>query len=415
MRFGRKKIILVIIGVIILVAGRGFFRFYRSNINLKPVFLLPPVDITKVINTTGMPLHIPEGFAISIFAKGFNTPRVLVRDPAGRIVVSDMNDGSVVVMPDKNNDGIADEKITLIAGLNKPHGLAFNCPMPANAGSCKLYVAETNEIAVYDYDTAALQAAHKKKLVDLPAGGNHITRTLVFDPRPDGGRLLVSVGSTCNVCHEKDERRAKILSVRVDGSDTKEFARGLRNAVFMAMHPVTGKLWVTEMARDLLGDDIPPDEINVVEEGKNYGWPICYGKNIHDDEFDKNTYIRNPCEEPFETGSFIDVPAHSAPLGLAFIPKEGWPRIYAHDLLVAYHGSWNRSVPTGYKIVRYRFDAEGNYKGVEDFVTGWLTPQNEAIGRPVDLLATPEGTLYISDDKAGVIYFMRRTSPPSPQ
>ncbi len=158
------------------------------------------------------------------------------------------------------------------------------------------------------------------------------------------------------------------------------------------------------MGRDLLGDNIPPDEINIIEEGKNYGWPICYGKNIHDDQFDKNTYIRNPCMEPFETPSSIDLQAHSAPLGLAFFPEEGWPEEYWHDLLVAYHGSWNRTEPTGYKIVRMRLDNEGKYEATEDFITGWLNGKNEALGRPVDILIQPGGLMYISDDKAGVIY-----------
>jgi glucose/arabinose dehydrogenase len=179
----------------------------------------------------------------------------------------------------------------------------------------------------------------------------------------------------------------------------------------MAINPHSGAIWGTEMGRDLLGDNIPPDEINIIKEGANYGWPICYGKNIHDTEFDKNTYFRNPCMEPFETPSSIDVPAHSAPLGLAFIPKS-WPTEYRNDLLVAYHGSWNRSVPTGYKIVRYRFDANGTYQGVEDFITGWFTKDGTALGRPVGIVIATNGMTYISDDKAGVIY---RLAPPTQQ
>jgi len=214
------------------------------------------------------------------------------------------------------------------------------------------------------------------------------------------------VGSTCNVCNEKDWRRAKILVSNTDGSDLKVFASGLRNSVFMALHPVTQQVWATEMGRDLLGDDIPPDEINIVEEGKFYGWPTCYGKNIHDTNFDKNTYIRNPCDEKFgEIPSYIDLQAHSSPLGLAFIPANSmWPEEYWNDLLVAYHGSWNRTEPTGYKIMRFLLDEKGNYVGREDFISGWLTKDNRALGRPVDILIQPNGTMYISDDKAGVIY-----------
>jgi hypothetical protein len=177
----------------------------------------------------------------------------------------------------------------------------------------------------------------------------------------------------------------------------------------MNLHPVTGEVWATEMGRDWLGDDLPPDEINIIGEGRDYGWPICYGKNIHDAEFDKKVYARDPCAD--KTPSFIDIPAHSAPLGLAFFPEEGWPEEYWHDLLVAYHGSWNRSVPTGYKIVRYHLDSRGNYLGEEDFITGWLTPAG-AVGRPVDILIQPGGKLYISDDRAGLIYKVAYNPPP---
>ena len=202
--------------------------------------------------------------------------------------------------------------------------------------------------------------------------------------------------------------------MNADGSDFKEYARGLRNAVFFTWSYVDGRMWATEMGRDYLGDYLPPDEINIISlstpkvSGRNsipnFGWPTCYGKNIHDTDFDKNTYIRNPCMEPFEAPSYIDLPAHSAPLGLAFVPEEGWPQEYWYNLFVSYHGSWNRTVPDGYKVVRMKLDAKGNYLGVEDFITGWLTPDNQALGRPVDILVQPGGMMYISDDKAGVIY-----------
>jgi len=164
------------------------------------------------------------------------------------------------------------------------------------------------------------------------------------------------------------------------------------------------------MGRDNIGDDLPPDEINIIENlstssGQNsipnFGWPICYGKNIHDSDFDKNVYIRDPCADKIP--SHIDLQAHSAPLGLAFVPEEGWLQDYWHNLFVAYHGSWNRSEPTGYKVVRIKLDSKGNYLGIEDFITGWLT-KDGALGRPVDILVQPGGIMYITDDKAGVIY-----------
>lgn len=374
--------------------------FYNNNLKgVWPVFTEPNEDITEVINTTGMPLSIPAGFNISVFAKGLVSPRVMLHDPVGNILVSIPSEGKVVALtPDKNGDGLSDETVTVVSDLNKPNGLAFRC-----RDKCELYIAEVNQVAIYDYDSKALKALNKKKIIDLPGGGNHTSRTIMFMPYPNEDKLLISVGSSCNVCHESDWRRAKILTANYDGTELKEFARGLRNSVFMTIHLVTGDIWATEMGRDLLGDDTPPDEINIIKEGKNYGWPICYGENTHDTDFDKNTYFRNPCMEPFEVPAKILLPAHSAPLGLAFIPEEGWPEEYWYNLLVAYHGSWNRSTPTGYKIVRYKLDETGKYLGEEDFISGWLKDGN-ALGRPADIMIQPGGVIYISDDKAGVIY-----------
>ncbi len=296
---------------------------------------------------------------------------------------------------------MAGEAVVIAENLKQPHGIAFQCD-----GKCRLFIAETDGVAVYDYDLQTFKATNKKKIIDLPGGGNHFTRTLILYDSEQGEKLLIALGSTCNFCDEADWRRAKILSANLDGSDLKIFASGLRNSVFMTQRPTTGEIWATEMGRDLLGDDIPHDEINIIEEGKNYGWPICYGKNIHDTNFDKNTYIRNPCMEPFETPSHVDIQAHSAPLGLAFIPTgSDWPVEYQNNLFVAYHGSWNRSVPTGYKVVRYRPDGSGNYSQAEDFITGWLAPDGKtSYGRPAGILVKTDGAMYISDDKAGVIY-----------
>lgn len=406
-----KKYSFVLLMIILFSGISGLVVFYKDNI--KSIFTAignPPDNIVSLIESTtnqskngeetpAMPLRFPPGFSISIYAKGLIDPRVLAYDPAGNIIVSIPSEGKVLALKDENRDGFAEKHIVVAEGLKSPHGLATRCINDV----CTMYIAETDQVARYDFDTYNIKAINKKKIIDLPGGGNHFSRTLMFMPYPDHDRLLVSVGSSCNVCNEHDDRRAKILSANFDGSDLKTFASGLRNSVFMAIHPVNGKIWATEMGRDLLGDDTPPDEINLIEEGKNYGWPICYGKNIHDTEFDKNTYIRNPCMAPFEVPSYIDIPAHSAPLGLTFFPEEGWPEEYWYNLLVAYHGSWNRSEPTGYKIVRYKLDAQGNYLGAEDFISGWLTKEG-ALGRPVDILIQPGGTIYVSDDKAGAVY-----------
>lgn len=329
---------------------------------------------------------------MDIFAKNLTNARVIAMDPQGTLIVSLTSQGKVVALTKPVTN--------ILNGLDKPHGLAFKC----DASACQLYVAESGAVSVYDYDAATHKATNRNKLFDLPDGGFHFTRTLQFMA---DGRLLVTVGSDCNICHETDPLRA---SAQVwDGKDLKPFAIGLRNSVFMTPGP-DGKIWATEMGRDSLGDDIPPDEINILEEGKNYGWPNCYGQNIHDTNFDKNTYIRNPCMAPFEAPSHIDLQAHSAPLGLAFVPaNSAWPKEYWGNLLVAYHGSWNRSVPTGYEIHRFELDANGNVTKDEPFISGWLDKKG-VLGRPVDLKFGPDGMLYVSDDRQGLVY---RVTPPT--
>lgn len=350
---------------------------------------------------------VPAGFSIEIFAKNVPGARVIEMDPKGRILVSQTSEGKIVALTNKDSNSASDERKILIDGLKKPHGLAMNCESDE---SCFLYVAEADSLSRFPYDHSIPSLGKKEKLMDIEysLSDRHFTRSIIFLPFPDQDTLLVSVGSSCNVCYEKDSHHASVLSYNIKTGKKEIFAKGLRNAVFMNLNPVSGKVYATEMGRDSLGDDIPPDEINIIEKGKNYGWPICYGKNVHDDQFDKNTYIRNPCMEPFETPSFVDLQAHSAPLGLAFIPEEGWPEEYWYNLIVAYHGSWNRSIPTGYKMVRIKINAKGEYLGTEDFITGWLTQSGKKVGRPVDIKILSGGVAYISDDDAGIIYRMSR-------
>ena len=183
-----------------------------------------------------------------------------------------------------------------------------------------------------------------------------------------------------------------------DGSGDRVFAQGLRNSVGFVFHPSTGEIWATENGRDALGDDLPPDEINIVRDGRDYGWPFCYGQRIAD------TSLNNPGSCDATVASLQDLQAHSAPLGLRFIESSHFPEEWQGDLLVAYHGSWNRSEPTGYKVVRLAVDGN-TIVAEEDFISGWLVANGSSVGRPVDLIFGPQdGALYISDDKAGLIY-----------
>ncbi|MFK7780329.1 MAG: PQQ-dependent sugar dehydrogenase [Candidatus Gracilibacteria bacterium] len=340
------------------------------------------------IDETGLGLKVSDDFTISIFTDNLPGARDLVGpDSSGNFILSRTSEGVITMLIMK--DGEVDQKINILKNLNNPHGLVLD-----NDG-ITLYYAETDKLS----KVRLYSDGSPEKIVDLPKGGRHFTRSLVWG---SDGKLYISIGSTCDTCYEKDERIASIYSINKDGTNFEKVASGLRNSVFMDINPITGDIWATEMGRDNLGDDLPPDEINIIKKGNNYGWPICYGKNIHDSVFDKNVYIQNPCTD--KTPSHIDLQAHSAPLGLSFIPEEGWPEEYWNDLLISYHGSWNRSEKTGYKIVHIKLDDFGNVIHKRDFITGWLDEDDKISGRPVDILSFPGGIAYITDDKKGVIY-----------
>lgn len=342
-------------------------------------------------------IELPPGFRIEVFADGLGDSLISYPGPApgprmmlmkdGILMVSIPNKGLIAVLPDLNKDHKADSVGVFIDGLDRPHGLDYYDGW--------FYIAEEDRvIRVKDGDNNFVAEKETIEVLvdDIPTGG-HSTRTL----KVHNGSLYMSVGSSCNVCYETDARRAAITRCELDGTNCTVFATGIRNAVGMAFHPLTGKLYATENGRDWLGDDLPPDEINLVEEGKDYGWPVCYGKSIHDTDFDKSTYLRDPCED--SVPSLIDLQAHSAPLGLNFYYGGSFPEEYIGDLFVCLHGSWNRQEPTGYKIIRINMTD----LTVHDFATGWLQNGN-VLGRPVDVMFSEDGSLFVSDDNDGRIY-----------
>ena len=376
-------------------------------------------------------LTLPDGFAIRKFADGLDGPRVIVFDPKERMLVSETKAGRVIILEDTNGDGSAETKTILLDGLRSPHGLAFY--EDPKTKKVYFYVAETHQVSRFEYDSdrGLVIDAIGKNIANLPADGRHFSRTIAFGPNYrktqiiqgqsdintlGAVKLYISVGSSCDVCVETETwKRAAILESDPEGRYTAEFAGGLRNAVFFAFHPETKEMWATEMGRDNLGDELPPDEVNIVSGAdesnkfgaRRFGWPFCYGNRIPDKTFkpDKIDRIDIPTDCGQTEPSVIDIPAHSAPLGLAFVPKgDGWPQEWRNDLLVAYHGSWNRTVPTGYKIIRFDVDKNGRSSGVSDFISGWLTSDSKTLGRPVDLKFGPDNALYISDDSVGVIY-----------
>jgi glucose/arabinose dehydrogenase len=307
--------------------------------------------------------------------------------PDGHIYVAERGAGRILRLPDSDRDGSVDQVRVAAEGLNAPSSLAFY-----QDGS--LYVGETNQILRFPpLGGGEIFGQPEVVISDLPGGG-HNTRTVLFSP--DFEILYVSIGSSCNVCEEEDTRRAAIMRYDPDGGNGRLFAKGLRNAVGITIRPGTDELWATNNGRDFLGDDLPPETVYHVEEGQDYGWPFCHSGRIVDPDLGSETGCQN-IGKPV-----VEMQAHSAPLGLEFYSGEQFPGEYRGDLFVAFHGSWNRSSPVGYKIVRIPLDGD-TIGPVEDFASGWLEG-GSSWGRPVDILTGADGSLYISDDAGGRIY-----------
>ncbi len=330
-------------------------------------------------------LSATKGWKVSVFAGGLGGPRHMATDEAGNIFVSLTSGGKVVALPDRDRDGVADEPVTFADGLNKPHGLAFR--------GGELVVAETGRVSVLKDTDKDLKADSKEVIIDdIPVGEGHFTRSIAISP---SGDIFVSVGSSCNACVEKDKRRAAVL--KAAGKKTALYATGLRNSVGIAIHPDTKDLWGADNGTDYLGEDLPPEELNRIVEGGDYGWPYCYGDKVPDPNMGSAERCRDTV--PIDLG----MQAHSAPLGIAFGKGLRSPDRFKDSLFIAFHGSWNRSVPTGYKVVAVPFkDGRPSGKAI-DVITGWLT-KDGPWGRPVQPLVGKDGALYISDDYAGVIY-----------
>ncbi len=280
---------------------------------------------------------------------------------------------------DADGDGVADSRSTVLSGLSYPFGLAFR--------GDTMYFAE--QTAVKRLDPGATTPV--TLIANLPGGG-HVTRTIAFGP---DNLLYVAIGSSCNVCDDALPRAA-VIRYNLDGSNPHPFATGLRNSVGLAFHPTTGELWANNNDRDNLGDDVPPEHLNILRDGRWYGWPQCYLPGEANPEY------------PGADCSGVEPPAltfqaHSAPLGLAFYTGAMFPAEYRGDAFMTYHGSWNRTVATGAKVVRVRVE-NGRPAAIEDFVTGWQLADGSRWGRPVGLLVMPDGALLVSDDGDGRIW-----------
>lgn len=323
------------------------------------------------------PFKLPKGYTISVFAHGLDNPGKIEFSPGGTLLVSSPKTGKIFAIVSKNGQ---QEIKTVLSGLGKPYGLTFY--------QNKLYVAEETRVVRYAWDEANLAAIPDKYLFSMPNGGIHGLRNIVFD---QNGRMFVSIGSSCDNCKEDYWMLGSITVSNAEGDNPRLFAKGFRNAGSLTIDPATQKLW----ASDQEGSKNKPDEVNLVKEGSDYGWPGCYGNNIHDKIFDPVGDYTQQCKE--SVPPTLETCAQCNPMGMAF---------WQGNLLVTYHGSGVES--EGDKIILLKIK-NGSVVSKEDFLTGFIKETRE-LGKPLDITTDKNGSIFVSDDKSGVIYKISQIS-----
>jgi len=333
-------------------------------------------------------IKLPDGFSISVFAEVDNA-REMTMSPSGTIYVGSLQKGNIYAIKDTNGDHIADKKWVIASGLKSPNGVAFK--------DGDLYVAEISRISRYAGIETRLANPGKSQVVydKLPTEEHHGWKYIAFGP---DGKLYVPIGAPCNIC-EPDAAYASINRMNADGTGFEKFASGVRNTVGLAWHPQTKELWFTDNGRDMLGDDVPPCELNSASKaGMHFGYPYCHGGTIQDPDFGS----KHSCSE--FTAPAQNLGAHVAPLGLEFYTGNSFPAEYKNQIFIPEHGSWNRKKKSGYRISLVKVE-NGKSGGYETFASGWLDDATQnAWGRPVDVLVMQDGSILVSDDLAGVVY-----------
>jgi glucose/arabinose dehydrogenase len=357
-------------------------------------------------------LRVAEGFAVTVFAAPGGNARMLAAGTAGQVYLTRQAQGDVVLLRDTDGDGRADDTRVVASGLELVHGIAIGAGIAYLASPTTVWTAMIN--ADGSFGPPAVLVA------DLPDGGQHRARTIKIGP---DGLLYLGVGSTCNACDETNEENATILRMAPDGSQRTIFASGLRHTIGFGWHPDTGELWGMDNGTDWRGNDTPPEELNRIVEGGNYGWPFCYGAR----RVDRLLNVAPPGGQSRDAycaatrAPALTYTAHSAPIGMTFYTGTQFPPNYRGDAFVALRGSWNRTPISGYKVVRIHFSSDGRPTRVEDFVTGFAVESRRDAddGRGFDLpyqfarltgiTVAPDGALLVADDSNGVIYRIAST------
>lgn len=382
---GIVGLLIVSIPVVLLATGTIDSSSLRMVLNVMAGISGPPASEGIVRER----YQVPEGFSVQLYASDIPRARFLHFTPAGDLLVSRPHSGDILLLRhDSNGDGQPDGRETLMAGLDRPLGMAISGDW--------LYIAESNRIGriAFDSSTGKPNGDYQAIVEGLTDNGNHWSKTIRIGP---DNKLYLAQGSTCNVCEEEDSRRATMMRFNLDGSQSEVFATGLRNSVGFDWAPWSGEIFATDNGRDLLGDDFPPCELNHIEQGHFYGWPYFNGDNLPDPDMGEDPLAaqRQP-SAPVHNFS-----AHNAPLGVTFLTADSLPDDFRRSALVALHGSWNRSTPDGYKVVSLHWSDSGIEQ--RDFLSGF-NQDGDISGRPVDVAQGPDGAIYVSDDYAGAIY-----------
>jgi len=361
-------------------------RFSADNNIFKPDKVEPTAQRMAGIKA-------PPGFTVTPFATGLKNARIIAVAPNGNVYLSRRDQGDVLLLRDTDGDGRADGQPQIVASRPGAHGLAIR--------DDKLYLVTVRELFVADIQADGRLGTLKLLAGDLPDAGQHANRTIAFGP---DGMLYMSVGSTCNACNETNQENATILRFTPDGSSRTIVATGLRNTIGFDWQSQTGELWGFDHGIDFLGDEEQPEELNRIEQGKQYGWPHVVGAGTI---YPQSTPVGEISKEDWKAHStpmVLGYAAHAAPMQLVFYKGTGFPLEYQGDAFVTMRGSWNRKNPSGYEIVRVRFQ-NGAARSIEPFVTGFLTDGNKThIARPVGLAMAKDGALLMADDANGVIY-----------
>jgi len=350
--------------------------------------------------------QVPPGFKVELYATGLENPRLVRSAPNGDVFLSESRAGRIRVLRGTTPDGKVRQMEVFASELDQPFGIAF---YPPGNDPRWVYVANTDSIVRFPYHNGDLKASGAAvHIADLPGGGpvhggGHWTRDVAFSR--DGKKMYVSVGSRSNDDdtdnNAAERNRADILEFNPDGSGMQIYASGIRNAVGLAVDPETGVLWASVNERDGLGDNLPPDYITHIRENGFYGWPWYYiGGHPDPRHRGKHPELKDKVLVPD-----VLVQPHNASLEMTFYEGKQFPGEYRGDIFAAEHGSWNRSVRTGYEVIRVARDAQGRATGAyEDFVTGFVTGDGRVWGRPVGVAVAPDGTLLVSDDGSNSVW-----------